>query len=111
MEQNSALTLTQLAYFGRLAVKFGIIGLVVLVVGRPFWMAFSSYWIATHPPAPPPPTMGFGYLPALHFPTKSASDKPTTYQLQTPTGGFPRFGDRAKVFLETKSPLSLLADQ
>lgn len=111
METNSGFTLTQMSYYGRQVVKFGAILLVTLIVGRTFWSAASSYWKATHPPAPPPPTVGFGILPPLNFPDQTAKDKPSSYQLQTANGGLPSFGDRAKVFFMPKSSASLLADQ
>jgi hypothetical protein len=110
MASESGMTLTQLAYFGRIGVKVTIFCLVSLMVGRTFWSAFSAYWRAAHPTPPPPPTAGFGILPTLRFPQKSDSEKPNTYQLQTANGAFPKFGDRAKVFLMPKSAPSLLSD-
>lgn len=111
MESNSALTLTQVAYVGRLAIKFGSIGLVVLIFGRILLNATVNFWVATHPAPPPPPTVGFGILPAIRFPSQTEQDKPKGYKLETPTGRFPYFGDRAKVFLMVRSVPSLLADQ
>ncbi len=111
MESQSGLTLTQLAYYGRLFIKFGIVALITLTVGKTFLSAATSYWAATHPAPPPPPTVGFGALPPLRFPAQTASDKPSSYQLQTASGQFPRFKDRAKVFYMPKASLDLLADQ
>ncbi len=111
MEENSALTLTQVAHYGRLGVKISLITLVVLIVGRVFLEAFFAYWNAAYPPPPPPPTVGFGLLPPLRFPIKTDADKPASYQLQTANGSFPDFGDRARVYFMPKSNASLLADQ
>ncbi len=111
MESNSGFTLTQMAYFGRNTIKYGGILLVVLIVGRVLVGALLDYWVATHPPAPPPPSVGFGILPSLRFPERTDEDKPTSYQLETATGTLPEFGDRAKVFMMEKSTPSLLADQ
>ncbi len=111
MPENSGANLTQVAYYGRLTVKFSIITLIVLIVGRVFLTAAVNFYVATHPAAPPPPTVGFGKLPGINFPTKTDAQKPSSYQLQTGTGDLPLFGDRAKVFLMTKSSPSLLADQ
>jgi hypothetical protein len=108
---ESALTLTQLAYAGRLFVKYGLITLVVLIVGRTFLTASINYWNAVHPAPPPPPTVGFGILPPLRFSSQQATQKPSAYQLETPDGKLPYFGDRAKVFLMVRSSPSLLADQ
>lgn len=104
-------SLTRAAYLGRLTIKYGAISLVALIIGRIFLTAAISFWRALYPPAPPPPTVGFGALPPLRFPTQLTEDKPTNYQLETATGTTPDFGDRAKVFLMIKSAPSLLSDQ
>lgn len=102
-------TLTDVTYIGRQAVKFGLIGLVALIVGRMLFSAAINYWIAVNPPPPPPPTVGFGLLPPIVFPASKGNV--TSYRLETPTGGVPSFGDRAKVFFMPKSNLGLLSDQ
>lgn len=103
--------LTNIAFIGRQFIKYGSIALVVLIVGRTLLSVSISYWKATHPPAPPPPTMGFGALTPIAFPDQTDADKPSDYRLETATGRFPSFGDRAKVFLMPRSTPSLLADQ
>jgi hypothetical protein len=108
---NTGFNLTQATHAARLTVKYGAIALVFLMVGRVLLTAFIAYWKATHPPAPPPPTAGFGSLPPLTFPTLDDVERPATYTLETPTGTTPEFGDRAKVFLMVRSSPSLLADQ
>ncbi len=110
-EESTGPTLTQVAYIARQSIKFGGILLVVFIVGRTFLSAFSAYWTATHPPAPPPPTVGFGVLPALRFPVSATSERPTSYTLETATGTLPSFSDRAKVYLMLKSTPSLLDDE
>jgi hypothetical protein len=111
MATDSGMNLTQMAYYGRRTLKFGAIAIVVLMVGRTFLTAAVGYWKATHPEPPPAPTARFGPLPPLHFLTRTAEQKPTSYQLETATGRLPLFGDRAKVFLMERSAPSLLADQ
>lgn len=103
--------LTNVTYMGRQIVKFGLIFLVVLMVGRITINGIIAYWKATHPEPPPPPTVGFGTLPGIVFPNQSDSDKPTSYRLETATGTLTDFGDRAKVYFMPKSTASLLADQ
>lgn len=103
-------TLTNVNYFGRLTIKYGVLVLVTLMVGRVALGAFITYWRATHPPPPPPPTVGFGVLPAPIFPSESEA-RPAKYKLETPTGGTPEFGDRAKVFLMPVAASSLLSDE
>jgi hypothetical protein len=111
METNTAPTLTTIAYYGRLFVKFSIFSLVFLIVGKVFWQSAVGYWKATHPAPPPPPTVGFGILPPIKYPTQTDDQKPKSYRLETATGSFPRFSDRAKVFFMPKSAPNLLADQ
>lgn len=109
--EETGFTLTKMTQIGRVAVKATVLTLVGLMVGRVVVTGAYNYWKATHPDPPPPPTAGFGILPALSFPTQLASEKPTKYVLETPTGKFPSFEDRAKVFLMTHPEPSLLADE
>lgn len=107
---DAGFSLTDATRVGRAVVKYGGIALVVLIVGRVFLTSFIAFWKAKNPPPPPPPTVGFGQLPALNFPTQEVED-PVQYQLETPSGGVPKFGDRAKVLLMKRSTANLLADQ
>lgn len=110
-QESTGPTLTNITYMGRQTVKFGLIFLVVLMVGRISINAFVAFWKATHPAPPPPPTVGFGVLPAIEFPNQSTEEKPISYKLETATGTTPNFGDRAKVFFMPKATSSLLGDQ
>ncbi len=104
-------TLTSVTHVGRLVVRYGLISLLVLIVGRTTITSMVAYWKATHPPPPPPPTVGFGILPPLRFPDNNSASSVTSYTLETPTGKAPVFGDRAKVLLMLRSAPSLLADE
>ena len=104
-------TLTNVTYIGRLMVKYGLVALVVLIVGRFFLTSLWNFWQALNPPPPPPPSVGFGLLPTVEFPSQLSGDKPGRYSLETKTGTLPGFGDRAKVFLMPESGSSLLNDQ
>lgn len=108
---ETGFTLTNATHLGRLVVKYGSIALVVMIVGRVFLTSLIAFWKVINPPPPPPPTVGFGRLPALKFPSQSAEEKPARYQLETPSGGVPKFSDRAKVLLMPRSTANLLADQ
>ncbi|MCB9812886.1 MAG: hypothetical protein H6772_00625 [Pseudomonadales bacterium] len=110
-QENTGPTLTNFTYFSRQFVKYGSIILVVLMVGRVLINGFVAYWKATHPEPPPPPTVGFGKLPALRFNKKSIEEMPSSYKLETANGSTPDFGDRAKVYFMPKASASLLADQ
>lgn len=104
--KNDGFTLTKATKYGRAFVKWGSIFLVIMMVGRITLSAIVAYWKATHPPAPPPPTQGFGKLPDIRFPT--VTDKPTSYKLELPTNKYPSFGDRAVVYFMPKAAPSLL---
>lgn len=108
---SSGLNLTQTTRIGRLVIKYGAIFLAVLIVGRIFLNSFIKFWRSINPPPPPPPTVGFGLLPAIRFPEQTSEERPANYELETPSGGLPDFGDRAKVFLMIQSTANLLADQ
>lgn len=107
---SSGPNLTNINYFGRLFVKYGLAFLVFLMVGRVLWNAFANYWKATHPDPPPSPTVGFGVLPNLEFPVQDEANKPQSYSLEM-VYGLKEINDRAKVFLITKSAANLLADE
>ncbi|MEA2056144.1 MAG: hypothetical protein U9O78_00285 [Patescibacteria group bacterium] len=96
---------------GRQVLKFSLIFLVSYMVLKMLISAFVSYWKATHPEPPPPPTVGFGLIPKIDFPKEEIKIVPEEYQLETPNGRTPDFGDRAKVFLMPLSKSSLLADE
>ncbi|MDH5533723.1 MAG: hypothetical protein OEX81_04845, partial [Candidatus Pacebacteria bacterium] len=111
MARKKGATLTEITYLGRLFVKFGSAFLVLLMVGRVTLNTTISIWKALHPEPPPPPTVGFGTLPALRFPQRVDIDMPDTYVLETANASFPDFGDRAKVFFMPQSSLGLLDDE
>ncbi|MFH2118635.1 MAG: hypothetical protein ABII10_02785, partial [Candidatus Paceibacterota bacterium] len=110
---TNAGSLTAATRFGRKAVKYGIIALVVMIVGRMLLTAAVEFWRAINPPPPPPPTVGFGVLPKLNFPEQTDSEKPKSFKLETGLGNrLPELKeDRAKVFLSPKNTPNLLADQ
>lgn len=79
--------LGETAIIARKAIKYGGIGLVVLMVGRVILTASIAYYRKINPPPPPPPDVKFGKLPKLIFPQK---DQPSlTYTLETRTGRLP----------------------
>ncbi|OGJ16009.1 MAG: hypothetical protein A2632_01525 [Candidatus Pacebacteria bacterium RIFCSPHIGHO2_01_FULL_46_16] len=103
-------SLSRATMIGRAVVKWGIISLVVMIVGRVLITSLVAFWKAMNPPKPEPPTVGFGILPSIVF-DKTLSKSPTSYSLELPTGNFPLFSDRAKVYLYSQATPSLLADQ
>ncbi|MCL4386810.1 hypothetical protein M1307_00250, partial [Patescibacteria group bacterium] len=61
-----------------------------------------------YPAKPTPPTVGFGKLPSIEFPT-SKYIKTYNYSLDTLTGEYPEFPDKIKVFQMTPNEGDLLA--
>jgi len=101
-------TLTQTAYLSRRIIKYGLIGLVALLIGRSIFITFNAYWKKTHPPPVPPPTVRFGKLPKLVFPQR-AGLPPIGLRSETISGSFPKFPDRAEVFFVPLSSSNFLA--
>jgi len=101
-------TLTETAYYTRNAVKFGTIGLILLLVLKISWGVFSSYWKKIHPPPPPPPTVAFKKLPPINFPAKK--DLPSlVYKLETIEGSIPSLPTIAKVYISVKPEAKFLS--
>ncbi len=101
-------SLGETAVLARKSIKFGGIGLVVLIVGRVLLSAGISYWKVLHPAPPPPPDVKFGKLPKLEFP--QTEQPQLNYKLETATGGLPKdLPGQFKVFFMPIKKASLLA--
>ncbi len=114
MDQSAHTTgnsLTNINRIGRKAVVWVVASLLILIVGRMALEAGIAYYKAVNPPPPPEPTVGFGILPSVDFPTQSSELKPSSYILETANGRLPGFPDRAKVYFLPRATASLLADQ
>ena len=100
--------LGEVAIVARKAIKYGSIGLVVLMIGRIVLNASVAYWKKLPPPPPPPPDVKWGKLPKLIFPQK---DQPTLkYILETRTGGLPsKMDTQFKVYFMPIRKPNLLA--
>ena len=104
------LNLTKVAFLTRQAIKASGVLIILIIVGQMLFNSFRNYWIATHPAPPPPPTVGFGALPAPDFTVepKLKAKVPKTYKLETATGGFGSFPTQLPVYLMPKKTPSLL---
>jgi len=101
-------TLGETAIVARKVIKYGGIGLVVLMIGRIILTAAVAYYKMLNPPPPPPPDVLFGKLPAIQFPP--FTPQTFNYKLETPTGGLPtRLPDQFKVFFMPIKKANLLA--
>ena len=79
------------------------------MVGKVILDASVSIYLKVFPPAPPPPTVKFGKLTKIPFPTKATTPK-FTYTLETPEGGLPtNIPNQAKVYFMPKISANLLA--
>ncbi len=102
-------TLTEVSYISRKAIKYGGIGIVVYIFLQAAVLYGIDLYRRLNPPPPPPPTMGFGPLPRLKFPQNGQYQY--NFILQTPTGTFPQFSDRANVYYIPPKKASLFAKQ
>lgn len=93
-------TLTETAYHTRRLVKFGLIGILCLLIFKPIYSRLKEYWREQHPPAPPPPTVAFGTLPKISFPEIEKKDY--LFKLETISGGLPDLANQAKVYFIPK---------
>lgn len=105
------MTLTQTAYYARLAIKSLLFFVIFLVVGKLLINIGSTVYLQLFPPPPPAPTVSFGRVPVLYFPERQGI--PTfTYTLQTTTGELPKLSTTANVyFTPTRSASFLSLDE
>lgn len=88
--------LWETAYYARKTIRYGAIGLVVLIVGRvALGMAYDLYK-QLNPDPPPAPTVGFSKLPPLKFPKQERP--PITLRLETISGTVPTPSYQANVY-------------
>lgn len=102
-------TLQQVTGFTRkfLAISAMLtIGFLILYFGFRIGFAIKE---ALYPTPPPPPSVGYGKLPPIAFPTTPPTH--ITYTLNTVSGTIPTFGDRARVHKIAKVQPNLLALQ
>ncbi len=90
-------SLTETAYYTRQGMKIGAVFLVILIILKIIISSAASAWKKAHPAPPPRPETTFGKLTKISFPANELP-KITNFQLETPSGELPDFGDRAKVY-------------
>ena len=105
----SSPTLSDISYYGRQAVKVGLLFFVLFTVGRVFLASAVDLYRRLNPPPPAPPTRGFGLLPAPAFPNQTMADRPQQFRLETVGQALPTFGDQAPVFFMPSAQASLVA--
>lgn len=90
-------TLTEVGYYTRRIIKWGAVGLVVIMLIPPAWKLAKRIYLAINPPPPPAPTVKYGKLPKLVFLEIDPNYKPE-YKLETIEGGLPKLAGVAKVY-------------
>lgn len=102
-------SLTQVAVTARKVIRYTIYFIVFLTVGRILLSMGTSIYLKIFPPAPAAPTVKFGKLTKIPFPTKGAAPK-LTYTLETATGALPKdIPTQAKVYFMPKVNSNLLS--
>ncbi len=111
-QESTRPTLTEVTAVGRKVVKYVVIGLVSYMILTTLIRSFVSYWRAVNPPPAPPPTVGFGQLPALDFPYQEAPAAPEQIEISIPQEKIAGWAelDRAQVLPVVEPRMSLLAD-
>lgn len=100
--------LTEIAILGRKAVRYTIYFIVFLTIGRIIFVAGIGVYKKLFPAPPPAPTVKFGKLTSIPFPTKEENPK-ITFTLETSSGDFPSFPNQSKVYYMPKATSNLLA--
>ena len=99
-------TLTKVSYDSRRIIKYGGGGLVLFVV---LWSvlvgAIKAYRLAN--PSTIPPTMRYGLLPKIDFPTKEFERK--SFVAELANDSFPKFDDQAKIYVIYRPSSDFLA--
>lgn len=101
--------LTRIAITARKVIRYGIFFIIFLTVGKIVLDLSVGVYKKVFPAPPPPPTVRFGKLTKIPFPSPQPSAK-ITYTLQTPEGGLPTdIPTQAKVYFMPKANPNLLS--
>ncbi|MCL4384502.1 hypothetical protein M1116_03540 [Patescibacteria group bacterium] len=99
-------SLTVTGYWARNIIKFGGVGLILLIVLQWGVSTAIAAYLKAHPPYVPP-TVRYGKLPKIVFPSK---DTPKVQlSLELPNDSFPKYSDQAKVYVVYKPVNTLTA--
>lgn len=91
-------TLTEIGYYTRQTVKWGAVFLLVVMITPFVYRGVLRAYGIFNPTPPPPPTVKYGKLPKLDFPTKGLEAQ-ITYRLETIEGTLPKLPDVARVYV------------
>ncbi len=103
-------TLTETAYYTRRTINWIILAIICYIILRIFFGILFALWLYFFPPKPPPPNHRFGKLPALVFPTPTATESAElTFRLESIQGAVPAASQSATVYFMPKPQANLLA--
>jgi hypothetical protein len=103
-------SLTQIAITSRKVIRYTVFFIVFLTIGRILLNSGASIYLKLFPPAPPPPTVKFGKLGKIPFPSTSGPVPKLNFTLETATGSLPtNIPTQAKVYFMPKVSSNLLS--
>lgn len=100
------MSLTTTAHSARNIIKYGGVGLVLLLISWSILTSAIALYIKLHPPKYPP-NCKYGVLPQIVFPEKKFDKKSFTFEFATDTP--PKFNDQIKVFAVQSPIVTLVA--
>jgi len=100
-------TLTEVSYYTRRGVKWGLIGLVVILLAPVFWRGIKGIYLKLYPAPPPLPTVAYGTLPQLKFSQANGQYKPAL-KLETVDGKLPKLDTVGRVYVVNVNKSRLL---
>jgi hypothetical protein len=102
-------SLTKVAVAARKTIRYGIYLILFLIVGRILLDSGISIYKKLFPAPPPPPTVKYGKLSKIPFPTNGITAK-LTYTLETADGNLPtNIPTQSKVYFMPKNSANLLS--
>lgn len=101
-------TLTEAAYYTRQGLKLAFVVIVSLFFLKFVISGAISLWQGIRPSVPPKPTVAFGKLPPIKFPSGKVPTNTITYSQEFVEGKLPESSPSAKVYFTTAAaPLFL----
>jgi len=104
-----AATLTLVAIKARKGIRYGIILLFAIIIGRLILIFAINTYKTLRPAPPPPPTVNFGRLTALPFPDLNIELPELEYTLDTPDGTLPVFPTQFNVYYMPQKTANLFS--
>jgi len=100
--------LTRIAIITRKAIRYGIYGIIGIIIARSIILTGVKIYKHFFPEPPPPPTVAYGKLPSVPFPTQEALSG-YTFSLETATGELPTFAESVNVYFMPKPSSQLMS--